>query len=65
MIHSHRQRAVLSLVLMACQAFFYNAIFFTYALVLTKFYDIPSHEVGWFMLPFALGNVSAGAKIPH
>lgn len=58
MLHSHRQRAVLSLVLMACQAFFYNAIFFTYALVLTKFYDIPSREVGWFMLPFALGNLT-------
>ena len=58
MLHSHRQRAVLSLVLMACQAFFYNAIFFTYALVLTKFYDIPSHEVGWFILPFALGNLT-------
>ena len=43
---------------MACQAFFYNAIFFTYALVLTKFYDIPSHEVGWFILPFALGNLT-------
>ena len=58
MLHSHRQRAVLSLVLMACQAFFYNAIFFTYALVLTKFYNIPSHEVGWFILPFALGNLT-------
>lgn len=58
MLHNHRQRAVLSLVLMACQAFFYNAIFFTYALVLTKFYDIPSREVGWFMLPFALGNLT-------
>jgi MFS family permease len=38
------------------QAFFYNAIFFTYALVLTDFYGIPSAEVGWYILPFAAGN---------
>jgi MFS family permease len=42
---------------MAAQAFFYNAIFFTYALVLTTFYGIPSEHVGWYILPFAAGNV--------
>jgi MFS family permease len=42
---------------MASQAFFYNAIFFTYALVLTDFYGIPSNDVGWYLLPFAAGNV--------
>jgi MFS family permease len=41
---------------MAAQAFFYNAIFFTYALVLTDFYAIPAEHVGWYLLPFALGN---------
>jgi MFS family permease len=56
MFGTHRQRAVLGLVLMACQAF-YNAVFFTYALVLTQFYSIPAHQVGWSMLPFALGNL--------
>jgi MFS family permease len=53
----HRRRAVLGLVLMATQAFCYNAIFFTYALVLTRFYGIPAADVGWFILPFAVGNV--------
>ncbi|MCY0388213.1 MFS transporter [Robbsia sp. Bb-Pol-6] len=52
----HRQRAVVGLALMAAQAFFYNAIFFTYALVLTDFYRVPSAHVGWYLLPFALGN---------
>ncbi len=52
----NRQRAVVGLVLMAAQAFFYNAIFFTYALVLTKFYDVPSSQIGWYILPFAVGN---------
>ena len=42
---------------MAAQAFFYNAIFFTYALILTDFYRIPSDRVGWYILPFAAGNV--------
>ena len=41
---------------MAAQAFFYNAIFFTYALVLTDFYDIEASKVGWYLLPFAAGN---------
>ncbi|MHB1204723.1 MAG: MFS transporter [Rhodospirillaceae bacterium] len=54
----HRRRAVLAVTLMATQAFCYNAVFFTYALVLTKFYDIPAARVGWFILPFALGNLS-------
>ena len=42
--------------LMVAQAFFYNAIFFTYALVLTDFYGIAASEVGWYLLPFAAGN---------
>jgi MFS family permease len=44
------------LVLMASQAFFYNAIFFTYALVLGKFFGIASDRIGLFLLPFAAGN---------
>jgi MFS family permease len=47
---------VLGIALMAAQAFCYNAVFFTYALILTRFYDIPSGSIGWFMLPFAAGN---------
>ena len=41
---------------MAAQAFFYNAIFFTFALVLTDFYGISADHVGWYLLPFAAGN---------
>src|SRR5262249_15122387 len=51
-----RRRTLVGLSLMAAQAFFYNAIFFTYALVLTDFYAIPADHVGWYLLPFALGN---------
>ena len=41
---------------MAAQAFFYNAIFFTYALILTDFYGVPAQNIGWYLLPFAAGN---------
>jgi MFS family permease len=50
------RRAVLGLTLMIAQAFCYNAIFFTYALVLDRFYGVPVDEVGLYLLPFAVGN---------
>ncbi len=52
----HRDRSLVGLALMLSQAFFYNAIFFTYALILTDFYGVPSQKIGWFILPFAIGN---------
>ncbi|WP_245286651.1 MFS transporter [Bradyrhizobium sp. ARR65] len=53
---SYRTRALVGLTLMVAQAFFYNAIFFTFALVLTDFYGIGADAVGWYILPFAAGN---------
>ncbi|WP_246475006.1 MFS transporter [Pseudomonas folii] len=53
---SFRQRALVGMTLLTAQAFFYNAIFFTYALVLTDFYNVPAEQVGWYVLPLALGN---------
>ena len=52
----HRQRALVGLALMAAQAFFYNAVFFTYALVLTDFYKVGTDRIGLYILPFAAGN---------
>jgi MFS family permease len=56
MLTRYRHRATLGLALMASQALFYNAIFFTYALVLARFYDVPEQSVGYYIFPFALGN---------
>lgn len=56
LLRDYRSRTLVGLSLMMAQAFFYNAIFFTYALVLTDFYDVPASDVGWHILPFALGN---------
>jgi MFS family permease len=52
----YRRRTLVGLALMIAQAFFYNAIFFTFALILTDFYGIASNQVGWYILPFAAGN---------
>lgn len=56
LFRTQRQRTFVGLSLMAAQAFFYNAIFFTYALILTEFYGIRADHVGWYILPFAAGN---------
>src|SRR5437899_1617149 len=56
LFHAYRRRSLVGLALMIAQAFFYNAIFFTFALVLTDFYGIAANDVGWYLLPFAAGN---------
>jgi MFS family permease len=56
LLKTYRQRTLVGLSLMAAQAFFYNAIFFTYALILTDFYGVRADDVGWYILPFAAGN---------
>jgi len=56
LFRDHRRRAVLGTSLMIAQAFFYNAIFFTYALVLTKYFAVAPARVGFYLLPFAAGN---------
>jgi MFS family permease len=50
---------------MTAQAFFYNAIFFTYALVLTDFYGVAADHVGYYILPFAAGNFLGPVLIGH
>ena len=50
------KRTLVGFSLMASQAFLYNALFFTYGLMLTTFYDVKSASVGLYLLPFAAGN---------
>lgn len=56
LLRRFRRRSMITLALMVAQAFFYNAIFFTYALVLTRFYAVPEARVALYIFPFALGN---------
>src|SRR4051812_31404992 len=53
----HRRRSILGLSLMVAQAFAYNGVFFTYALVLSKFYGVVPRHIGLYLIPFALGNL--------
>ena len=53
----HRRRSILVFVLMLAQAFLFNAVFFTYGMVLTNFYHVPSARVGLHILPLAAGNL--------
>jgi MFS family permease len=57
LLRRYPTRSTLVLALMVSQAFFYNAIFFTYALVLTRFMGVAQAEVGLYLFPFAAGNV--------
>jgi MFS family permease len=54
----YRDRSILGASLMITQSFLYNAIFFTYALILTEFYAISASSVAYFMFPFAIGNLA-------
>jgi MFS family permease len=56
LFRTYRLRTLVGLSLMVAQAFLYNAVFFTYALVLTDFYGVPSGRVGWYLLAFSAGN---------
>lgn len=49
-------RSACVLALMISQAFFYNAIFFTYSLVLTRFHGVAESDVGRYIFPFAVAN---------
>src|SRR5262249_33017991 len=55
--HKFTRRAILGATLMITQSFLYNAIFFTYALVLINFYHVPSSKVPLYGLAFSIGNL--------
>jgi MFS family permease len=56
LFRSYPSRTVLGVSLMVTQSFLYNAVFFTYALVLGKFHHVAPQSVGWYLLPFAVFN---------
>jgi MFS family permease len=65
MLGQYRGRAFLVLTLMVAQAFLFNAVFFTYGLVLNKAYHIARDNVGLFILPLALGNLLGPTLLGH
>jgi MFS family permease len=65
MYEKYRSRSFLSLSLITSQAFLYNAVFFTYALILTRFYHVPGGRTGLYLLPFAAGNFLGPLLLGH
>ncbi|WDZ95953.1 MFS transporter [Herbaspirillum sp. WKF16] len=65
LLHRYRARSLMVALMMIAQAFVYNAIFFTYSLVLTRFYQIPDNRVALYIFPFALGNVLGPILLGH
>ena len=59
------RRTFVGLTLMAAQAFLYNAIFFTYALVLDRFYGVAGSDVGKYITGFALANLAGPFVLGH
>jgi MFS family permease len=64
-LHTYPKRAVLGGTLMITQSFLYNAIFFTYALVLTRFYHVTNDAVPLYGLVFAVGNLAGPLLLGH
>jgi MFS family permease len=58
-------RSILGATLMITQSFLYNAIFFTYALVLSKFYHVPDGRVPLYFIAFAAGNLLGPLTLGH
>lgn len=65
MLGKNRGRSFLALTLMVAQAFLFNAVFFTYGLVLTRFYHVREAGAGIYILPLALGNFLGPLLLGH
>jgi MFS family permease len=57
MLQTYPRRTIVAFSLMIAQAFLYNAIFFTESLVLSTFFGVPPQNVGYYIFPFAVGNL--------
>jgi MFS family permease len=56
MLGSNRPRFFLALALMVAQSFFFNAVFFSYGLVVKRFYGATDRQLPMHLLPFALSS---------
>jgi MFS family permease len=61
----YRSRAILGLVLIAAQAFFYNGISFTYPLVLRDYFGVRAEKVGLYVVCMAVANLLGPLLLGH
>jgi len=59
------KRSIYGFTMMVTQAFLYNAIFFSYALVLSVFYKVPPGHIPYYFFPFAIGNLLGPLLLGH
>jgi MFS family permease len=59
------KRSIYGFTMMVTQAFLYNAIFFSYALVLSVFYKVDSGSIPYYFFPFAIGNLLGPLLLGH
>jgi len=65
LFEKYPRRTLVSVTMMVTQSFLYNAIFFTYALVLENFYDTPPASASQYFIVFALGNLLGALTLGH
>jgi MFS family permease len=65
LFRTYPSRSILGATLMITQSFLYNAIFFTYALVLSKIYGVPTGETAYYFMVFAAGNLLGPLVLGH
>jgi MFS family permease len=65
MLGKHRGRSFLALLLMVAQAFLFNAVFFTYGLVLKNQEHVPDADIGLYILPLCAGNLFGPMLLGH
>ncbi len=62
---TYPRRSIYGFTMMVTQAFLYNAIFFSYALVLSVFYKVPASSIPYYFFPFAIGNLAGPLLLGH
>jgi MFS family permease len=65
MLRDYRSRSFLGFSMMVTQAFLYNAIFFTYALVLKSYFGLNDSSIAIYFFPFAIGNLAGPLLLGH
>ena len=65
MLGKYRARSALALVLMIAQSFLFNAVFFSYGLVLTRFHGVPEQRVGLYLVTLAVSNFLGPLLLGH
>jgi MFS family permease len=65
LFREYPQRAIYGATLMITQSFLYNAIFFTYTLVLANFYGVSEQSAPLFLIAFAVGNLAGPFVLGH